>query len=609
MPPLSHTDTRDSAPAYARVTGTLTKERSVPRLQALNEILPRLRPAERLALYVLTTILAGSVLAILVFLNAAVSTIVPADGGSLTEGQVGSARFINPVIAISQADQDLTTLVYSGLMRGLPDGTFIPDLAESYEVSEDGTVYTFTIRRGATFHDGKPVTADDVAFTIAQTQDPAIKSPHRADWDGVKVETPDVRTIIFTLPHPYAPFLANTTIGVLPKHLWAAVTTTDFPFTTLNTKPVGSGPYRVTSLKTDQTGAATRYDLAPFSDFTLGRPHLDRISFVFFPNQDALLTAFDDGDIDAIAGLPPNALEALDRDDAKLISAPLPRVFAVFFNQAHAPHLAEPAVRAALDAALDKQLIIDTVLFGKAAVLDGPVPPGIIEHTAAIAEPLHAATASTTRTSDTAQAIAHAREILTAGGWSFDEDSGIWTKSGKILTITLSTADAPELIATANVIATQWRAAGIQVQTAIYPISELNTGVLRPRNYDALLFGEVVGREADLFAFWHSSQRMDPGLNLSLYANTRTDALLSQARMTNDREERNSLYRTFAGMIANDKPAVFLYAPDFLYVVPEDLYGVALGALTAPAERFLDVYRWHTETQRVWNIFAEGSAE
>ncbi|MBM3272241.1 hypothetical protein FJY94_03115 [Candidatus Kaiserbacteria bacterium] len=609
MPPLSPTDIHDDTPAYARVADALTKERSVPRLQALNEILPHLRPAERLALYVLTMILAGSVLAILVFLNAAVSTIVPADGGSLTEGQVGSARFINPVIAISQADQDLTTLVYSGLMRGLPDGTFIPDLAESYEVSADGTTYTFTIRRGATFHDDKPVTADDVAYTIAKTQDPAIKSPHRADWDGVKVETPDVRTIIFTLPHPYAPFLANTTIGVLPKHLWAAVAAADFPFTTLNTKPIGSGPYQVTDLKTDQTGAATRYDLVPFADFTLGRPHLARISFAFFPNQDALLTAFDDGDVDAIAGLPPGALKGLGRDDAKLISMPLPRVFAVFFNQAHQAVLAEPAVRAALDAALDKQLIIDSVLLGKAAMLDGPVPPGIIEHTAARAEPLRGAVASSTRTGDTAQTIARAREILTGGGWSFDEDSGIWTKSGKILAITLSTADAPELIATTNSIATQWRAAGIQVQTAIYPISELNTGILRPRNYDALLFGEVVGREADLFAFWHSSQRMDPGLNLSLYANTRTDTLLSQARMTNDRDERNSLYRTFAGMIANDKPAVFLYAPDFLYVVPEDLRGVALGTLTAPAERFLDVYRWHTETQRVWNVFTGDAAE
>lgn len=601
-PPI---DTNSSATtARESIVDTLTKERVAPRFGILHELLPTLRPAERLALYALSALLAISTLWILALLNSTVSVIVPADGGSLVEGQVGSARFINPVIALSQADQDLTALVYSGLVRALPDGTFVPDLAEKYDVSEDGTVYTFTIRNNATFHDGKPVTADDIAFTIQATQDPAIKSPHRADWDGVTVETPDVRTVIFTLPHAYAPFLANTTIGILPKHLWATVSAGDFPFTTLNMRPVGSGPYAVTGLETDQTGAATRYDLEPFANFALGRPHLDRITFIFFPNQDALLKGFENGEVDAIAGLPPSGLSGLTRDDATLLSSPLPRVFGIFFNQAHAPILAEAGVRAGLDAAIDKQQLINTVLAGKAARLDGPLPPGIIEPAVIASVPLQDAIATSSSQASSSATVARASEILTQAGWAFDDASGVWTKSGKILSVTLSTADAPELIATANAVATQWRAAGIQVQTAIYPISELNTNIIRPRNYDALLFGEVVGREADLFAFWHSTQRMDPGLNLSLYANTKTDVLLSQARTTNDAKERNSLYTAFAGIIASDKPAVFLYAPDFLYVVPEDLRGVALGALTTPAERFLDVYHWHTETQRVWSIFA-----
>lgn len=592
-----------SAQDGSRVVNTLTKERGAGIFAVLHDLQRRFRPSERLALYTLTAIMTISALALLYGVNTVLSVEVPVDGGTLVEGEVGSARFINPVIALSRPDQDLTALVYSGLMRAAPDGSFIPDLAESYSVSDDGTVYTFLIRRDAVFHDGKPVTADDVAYTIRMTQDPAVKSPHRADWDSVKVETPDVRTVVFTLPHAYAPFLANTTLGILPQHLWATVSGADFPFATLNTRPVGSGPFKVDSFETDQTGTSIRYDLIPFNSFTLGRPHLRRLTFKFYANEDMLKKAYENKDINALAGLPPSKLEGLARTDATVRAVPLPRSFAVFFNQAHQSILADASVRASLDAAVDKQLIVDTVLRGQGAILESPVPPGIIEPAETRVSPLSSALASTTRTSNP-EAAATARAILSKGGWTFSEQAGTWTKDGKMLVFSLATADAPELIATAGALAAQWRAAGIQVVTAVYPLADLNTNVIRPRNYDALLFGEVVGREADLFAFWHSSQRMDPGLNLSLYANTKTDALLSQARMETSHTARGSLYSEFSGILVNDKPAVFLYAPDFLYVVPEDIRGMALGTMTTPAERFFGAYRWYTQTERIWDIFA-----
>lgn len=609
MPPVSgDTDTHpfsgdSSAQDGSRIVSTLTKERGTGLFAALHDLQRRFRPAERLALYVLITIMTLSALGLLHGVNAALSVEVPADGGTLIEGEVGSARFINPVIALSQPDQDLAALVYSGLMRAAPDGSFIPDLAESYRVSEDGTVYTFTIRRDAVFHDGKPVTADDVAYTIRMTQDPAVKSPHRADWDSVRVETPDVRTVVFTLPHAYAPFLANTTLGILPQHLWATVSGADFPFATLNTRPVGSGPFTIDSFETDQTGASIRYDLVPFRDFTLGSPHLRRITFMFYANEDMLKKAYTSKDIDAVAGLPPSKIEGLSRAGATVRAVPLPRSFAVFFNQAHQAILADPSVRAALDQGIDKQLVIDMVLRGQGAVLEGPVPPGIVEPVETRVSPLSSALASTTRTTNP-EAAAAARAILAKGGWTFDEQAGAWMKDGKILVFSLATADAPELIATAGALAAQWRAAGIQAVTAVYPLADLNTAVIRPRNYDALLFGEIVGREADLFAFWHSSQRMDPGLNLSLYANAKTDTLLSQARMETSHTARGSLYSEFAAILVDDKPAVFLYAPDFLYVVPEDIRGMALGTMTTPAERFFGAYQWYTQTERVWSIFA-----
>src|SRR3990167_1323194 len=253
----------DSSPDTTKnLKNTLIEERSIWRIGGLEGMLRALSPSERLVLYGFSILLAASALALLAGLNSSVSVTVPAPGGELIEGQVGSARFINPILTISQADEDISKLVYSGLMRSLPDG-IIPDLAQSYEISEDGTTYTFTLREGATFHDGTPVTADDVLFTVAAAQNPDIKSPRRADWDGVQVSSPDARTVVFKLAHAYAPFIENAALGILPKHVWKDVPAAEFPFSPANTRPIGSGPFRIETVSTDATGSAARYGPLP----------------------------------------------------------------------------------------------------------------------------------------------------------------------------------------------------------------------------------------------------------------------------------------------------------------------------------------------------------
>jgi len=596
----------DSSPDTTKnLKKTLVEERSIWRIGGLEGLLRALSPSERLVLYGFSILLAASALALLAGLNSSVSVTVPAPGGELIEGQVGSARFINPILTISQADEDISKLVYSGLMRSLPDGT-VPDLAESYEISEDGTTYTFTLRESATFHDGTPVTAEDVLFTIAAAQNPDIKSPRRADWDGVRVSSPDARTIVFKLAHAYAPFIENTTLGILPEHVWKDVPAAEFPFSPANTHPIGSGPFRIETVSTDATGSATRYVLVPFKDFTLGQPYLKRITFIFYPNQDEMLKAFEAGRIDAVAGITPADLRNLKRRNFDFVHVPLPRVFGVFFNQSHATVLANASVRQALEAAVDKESLVGSVLGGFGASLEGPIPPGVI----GVAQPATPAAYETragaaTTTNATSTRAGDARAILSRGGWTFSEANGVWTKKKTELAFTIATADEPELVATVNALAEAWRSAGVKVTVQVYSLSELNTSVIRPRQYDAILFGEVVGRTADLFAFWHSSQRNDPGLNLSLYANSRVDSLLTQARATNDTQDREELYKQFAAAVAKDDPAIFLYAPEFLYVVPRDIHGIVLGALTSASERFLNVYQWYTDTEEVWSIFSK----
>lgn len=567
------------------------------------ELLRTFSPAERLLLYLLTALLGISALVLFVGLNSAASVTVPGTGGTLVEGVVGPARFINPVLAVSEADEDLTKLVYSGLTRTLPDGSIIPDLAELYDISPDGTTYTFTLREDAAFHDGAPVTAADVVFTVQSAQNPDVKSPRRADWEGVTVAAPDARTIVFTLPHAYAPFLENTALGILPKHVWGNVSPAEFPFDTLNTHPIGSGPYRVEHVKTNSTGAVTRYELVPFENFTLGAPFLSQIVFAFYPNMTELIEGLNSSEIDAVAAVPASELPAITRYDVVIFRVPLPRVFGVFFNQNRATLFTDASVRNALDTAVDGETLVRAIFGGGAAPLDGPIPPGVFEPAEVTSLPRVPAVLGASTSTVSEANIAEAREVLERGGWTYDERTNTWKKKKAVLSFSLATADTPELTQTADVLADTWRALGVTVTVQRYPLPELNTSVIRPRAYDAILFGEVVGRSLDLFAFWHSSQRNDPGLNLALYTNAKADALLAQGRAATDPRERKDLYRQFEAIVKKDKPAVFLYTPEFTYALPDSIKGVRLGALTTPSERFANVYEWYADTEKVWSIF------
>jgi len=144
---------------------------------------------------------------------------------------------------------------------------------------------------------------------------------------------------------------------------------------------------------------------------------------------------------------------------------------------------------------------------------------------------------------------------------------------------------------------------GVRVDVKIYEVGDLNQKVIRPRDYDALLFGEVVGREPDLFAFWHSSQRFDPGLNVGLYTNPKVDKLLSEARSTVNSTKRQTLYQTIDEEIATDIPALFLYSPLFLYEKPPQVKNITPFVIAKSADRFVDVHTWYINEDKVWSIF------
>ncbi|MBC7836562.1 peptide ABC transporter substrate-binding protein [Acetobacteraceae bacterium] len=551
------------------------------------------------------TLLVLSSGALLFILNDSLIIAVPAHGGSLTEGVIGSPRFINPLLAISDADHDLTELVYSGLLRPTSEGTYIPDLAQEYEVSSDGKTYTFMLRKNATFHDGSPVTANDVVFTITKAQNAAVKSPVRANWEGVVIEKVDEFTVRFTLKNSYAPFVENLSLGILPSHLWQTVSDEEFPFSNLNTSPIGSGPFRINSISRTPSGIPASYELLPFAGYALGKPYLAQITLRFYQSENALATALKNGDVEAASGFSPAAL--VDLDNLHIEKSTLNRVFGVFFNQNQSIVLRDHDVRAALQAAIDREELISDVLGGYGEALESPVPPTMLQSALAAGT----SSASALATSAEADPSITAQQMLIKKGWKLGDD-GVLTKTvgtgskaqTTTLSITLSTGNVPELRAAAEAVADSWTRMGADVEVQIFDQGDLSQNVIRPRKYDALLFGEVVGRELDLFAFWHSSQRNDPGLNVALYANPTADEALESLRATGTDEERKALYTTFEEELQKDIPAVFLYAPDFVYIVPNDIEGLDLGFIGRPSDRFLNANLWHRETEYVWPFFA-----
>ena len=567
--------------------------------EKLNIVVSNFSFAEKIVFGIFTTVFVLSALLLLLQINDKFLIKVPKAGGTLNEGVIGTPRFINPLLAISETDKDLTMLIYSGLSRTTPEGEIIPDLASSYEISEDGLEYTFKIRDDAQFHDGEKVTADDVVFTIEKAKDPIIKSPKRANWEGVSVEKISDDEVRFTLTQAYSPFLLNTTLGILPKHIWSNVSSEEFAFTQINVEPIGSGPYEISKIKRSSSGIAERYELKSFDKFTLGKPYIKNINFSFFKNEDALITALKNGEINSVNSIQPENAKALYEKGYRIQEYPLPTIFGVFFNQSKAPILASKTVRTALDTAIDKNEIVNSVLKGYGNPANGPIPESIIPF-----EQLSGAD----QISDTENQfrIEEAKSILTDAGFKPNENGILQRETSEgieILSFSISTSNVPELVLAAEKVIETWKNLGADVTLKVFDPNDFTTNVIRPRNYDSILFGEIIGRDLDFFAFWHSSQRNDPGLNIADYANIDVDAALLSARQLDNGPERIEKFRVFVKEIKNDVPAVFLYSPNFIYIVPEKLQGVVPKNIETSHERFLSVYDWYLETDTVWRIF------
>lgn len=536
---------------------------------------------------------------------------MPAPGGQIIEAAVGAPTYVNPLFSqTNDADQDLVNLIFSGLLKIDESGRLAPDLAASYAIDEKGLVYTFTLRSGAKWHDGEAVTADDVVFTAQSIKEQNFKSPLNPVLRNVEVKKIDDLSLSFTLPEPLSPFLAVFTFGILPEHLWRDIDPAHAILADLNLRPIGSGPYRFASLLKDKKGNIREYRLERFNDYYQSGPFIGKISLKFFDNYEDAASALASGNADSFGFLPRGEENFKKSGYQKIYNFDLPQYTAVFFNQGSSSALADKNVRAALALATSREQIIKAAFSADSAQpAYSPIPPGFVGYDSEQNKPLF----------DPAAAAA----ILDAAGWARSEEGGAGQDSNlgltpeekpkyarkkkvrrdnkeaeETLTVTLTAAQRPETVKAAEALKALWENIGVKVELKIVDLATIQKDVIKPRAFEALLFGQILGRDPDPYPFWHSSQANDPGLNLPRWANRTADKLLEEARQTPNPDVRQKNYLEFQKLLNEDMPAIFLYRLNYVYILPDNIKGNGTQIIHKPSDRFANINKWFIKTKR-----------
>jgi peptide/nickel transport system substrate-binding protein len=505
-------------------------------------------------------------------------TEIKAIGGTYTEGIIGAPRFINPVLAQSQADNDLAKLIFTPLLTIDRDGSVHYQAAESIERSEDGLSYTVALRNDTYFEDEKPLTSDDVHFTITSIQDPLIKSPLASQWEGISIEIIDSKNLVFKLARPFNDFLYNLEIGILPKHIWENINPQEFVFSTYNTNPIGSGPYKVKQTLSKESGAPEEYRLVRSENY-FEKNYIKNINFLFFDNEKDLISGLKSGVIDGAYGISPENITSGEINKDLVHEGSLPRVFALFFNQEKQSLLKSKKIREAIHYGINKEELIDTNFSQFASAIDSPL--GFVQN-------------------ENSFNTAKAESLIQSEGWKRNTD-GYYSKilNGKTVELgfSIATPNLDEMIKVSEHIQNNLANIGVRVAIRSYDQGNLSQNIIRSREYESLLFGYEIKKPSDMYAFWHSSQIIDPGLNISLYKNGNVDQSLEKLR-TNSIED----FSKIDSQIKDDIPAIFLYSPSYLYILPDAIKNTELSIVSSE-DRFNDINQWYIETRHIWNSF------
>jgi peptide/nickel transport system substrate-binding protein len=511
-----------------------------------------------------------------------------APGGTYAEASLGPIDTLDPLYAASSAEMSASRLLFSSLYTYDTTGHLDGDLADSMQVDASGMVYTVKIKGNVKWHDGKTLTANDVAFTVNLIKNPEVRSPLRVNWQDVEVKALDPTTIQFKLPAVYAAFPHALTFSVLPQHILGEVAPGVIRENNFSRAPVGSGPFSFRLLQNaDATAGHKVVHMVAFDKYHGGEPKLGRFEVHAYDTQEDIVKALRSGEVNAAADVLGIGDDQIDTHNYTILSRPINSgVYAIINNDS--PILKDKVIRQALQLGTDTQAIRksfgDTVPKLDLPFIEGQVSGSDMPHAPA-------------------PDIAKAKAILEQAGWKLD---GNVRKKGDVrLQLNIATIKNSQYEKTLEVLSGQWRKLGVDVVANVSdpndPSVNFVQNVLQLRSYDVLLYELFIGADPDVYAYWHSSQIGAGGYNFANYTNPTVDAALASARSRLEPDLRTIKYKAFAKQWLDDVPAIGLYQSVAAYAVNKHVHSFdPRNSLVSSHDRFADVLYWSVGQEQVY---------
>lgn len=516
------------------------------------------------------------------YFEIAPDELKPKKGEAITyrEGLYGAVHKLNPVYTdFNTVDQDISNLIFCSLSKYNPETGQVEESIASHTLDTGQTIYTFSVYPDVTWHDGTPVSADDIIFTYKNViqnrnfQNRILKET----FSEVEIKKIDEQTAQFILKAPNSFFFTSTINGLLPKHILGEVPISELSTHEFNAKPIGCGPFEFDDISKE--GDITQVKLKKYEPYFEKGGNIDRVIFNVYPDFKGMVQGKDS--VHGMARIPVYLRETLQDRRFKFNEYTLPQYTALFFNT-DAPLLKNETARFGIKKAIQKQSIVDSIGYKK--VIDTPL--------------LELDQDDWRNQSN----IQEAMGALFDAGWSFDKENNMRTnEEGEVFQLKLVTrlydknSKAQEI--TEKVlqnIEQQLLAVGVQLEIIQLPIIEFEEAIF-DRDYDLLLYGQSLGYNLDVYSFWHSSQVGKGGLNLSNYANPQADSLIERVRVDFDPEGKETKLQKLAEIFTADVPAVFLYTPSYYFLVDKQFSGADVSYLATPTDRLTKLHLWEAK--------------
>ncbi len=494
--------------------------------------------------------------------NSDTPSPVPSYGDTIVVASIGDARTLVPILASDSASSNICSLVFNGLVRYDKDISIIGDLAENWDILEDGLAIVFHLRRDVRWHDGATFTAEDVEFTYKKLVDPNVKTPYSGDFERIKrLEILDDYTVKVTYKEPFSPALASWGMYIMPKHI---LKKEDLNNTEFSRYPLGTGPYRFKAWRTGE-----KIELISNEDYFEGRPYIDRYIYRIIPDEATIFLELQTQGVD-MSGLTP--LQFKRQTGTRFFKKNYRKFKYPSFGYTYMGYnlsderFRDRRIREAINYAVDKNEIMDGVLLGLGRVCTGPFTPESWAYNKEVkAVPFDPQ---------------KARELLKAAGWQDTNSDGWLDKDGKPFEFTVITNQGNlERLRCAEIIQRRLKDIGIKMKIKVIEWSVFVSEFINKRKFEACIIGWSLSRDPDCYDIWHSSKTKEGEFNFIGYKNEEVDSLLIEGRRTFDQDKRREIYHRIHRIIYDEQPCLFLYVPDSLPIVHRRFRGIEVAPL------------------------------